>query len=171
MHFRTFITFDKSKAENSEIAREYVKTFLIEENFCNQGFFSNSPADWFVIGGRWSGELQDIDIYKKVMKMLKKKKDEHLYQKDLDSEENKKEIQKIWEKEGGKGINPLIRDNYNDNGYEDDAMVVTKTLYNKFLKELKGKETDNEHFWDLEYDCVDKKFIGNKWIVMVDYHN
>jgi len=171
MHYRSFMTFNKEKANNSEEARFYVRNFLEEEGFCSDGFFSSSIADWFVIGGRWSGKLQDIKIFDEVMKMLKKKKDEHIYTSDLDDEKTKKKIQKIWESKGGKGESSYTRNQYNTDGYEDDAMIVTKKLYDKFLKDYEGTETDGEHFWDLDYEEVSEKFIGTKYIVVCDYHN
>jgi len=172
MHFKALMTFKKENAKNSQEAREYVINYLENEGFCSSGYFSNSIADWFVIGGRWSGELQNIDIEKKIKKMLQKKgkpKDEFIYESDI--EENKKEIEKIWKDSGGKGECSWIRDNYKVDGYEDDAMIVNKEIYDKFLKEYEGDTSDGEYFWDLDYEEVDKEFIGNKWIVVVDYHS
>ena len=171
MHYRSFITFNKEIAENSQQAREYVTNYLEDEGFCSDGFFSNGVADWFVIGGRWSGELQGIEIIDDVRKLLKIKKDDYISSKDLENEDNKIKINKIWKDKGGKGENPYYRDNYNSIGYEDDAMIVTKEIYDKALKEFEKIETDGEHFWDLDYEEVSKEFIGNKWIVVVDYHN
>jgi|AntAceMinimDraft_18_1070375.scaffolds.fasta_scaffold81307_4 hypothetical protein len=172
MHFKTIITFDKEKAKNSEEARGYVYDFLTEEGFCNQGMFSSSPADWFNVGGRWSGELQDAEeFFKKANKVLGKKEKEYIYSSDLDKEENKQKLQKFWESLGKKGLNPYVRNQYEDFGYEDDAMILTKELYDKELKEFEGKYTDDEHFWDLEQEEVNKEFIKNKWIVIVDYHS
>jgi len=172
MHFKALFTFDKEKANNSQEAREFVHMFLENEGFCNSGYFSMSVADWFVIGGRWSGELQGIKIYDKVMKALgKTEKDFGISTSELADEEIKKKILKVWGDEGGVGLCPFYRDSYSEFGYEDDAVLVTKEIYDKFLKEYEGMETDNEHFWDLEYEDVSEKFIGNKWCCVVDYHN
>uniref|UniRef100_A0A6M3LVC4 Uncharacterized protein n=1 Tax=viral metagenome TaxID=1070528 RepID=A0A6M3LVC4_9ZZZZ len=171
MHHRAFITFKKENAENSEEARNYVLDFLTDEGFCIGGFFCCPIADWFVIGGRWSGELQNISIHKKIMEMLNKPEGEYLYSSDLEDEGNQIKIQKLWEKEGGKGINAYKRDQYENLGYDDDAMIVTEKIYNDFLKENEGTETNGESFWDLDYEEVNKDFINNKWIVVVDYHN
>jgi len=172
MHFKALFTFDKEKANNSQEAREFVHMFLENEGFCNSGYFSMSVADWFVIGGRWSGELQGIKIYDKVMKALgKTEKDFGISTSELADEEIKKKILKVWGDEGGVGLCPFYRDSYSEFGYEDDAVLVTKEIYDKFLKEYEGMETDNEHFWDLEYEDVSEKFIGNKYLVLVDYHN
>lgn len=172
IHYKAFFTFKKEIANTSEEARGYVIDFLTEQEFCSQGFFSQAPADWFVVGGRWSGELQNINIQDEVMKMLQDKgkpKEEHLYESDI--EKNKEEIQNIWKENKGEGVCPYLRDSYKDEGYEDDAMIITKEIYNKFLKEYEGDCSDGEGYWDLEQQEVNNDFIGNKWIVVVDYHN
>ena len=56
MHFRMFLTFNKDHATNPDEAKEYALRYLVDNNFANQnGRWGYSPADWFVIGGRWSG--------------------------------------------------------------------------------------------------------------------
>ena len=174
MHYKAIITFNKENAENSEEARTYAHQFLIDEGFCAESGRFNCPiGDWFVIGGRWSGCLSELDVegdlYEEVRKMLKIKKDDFLSTDDV--EKNKKKIQELWLKMGGKGLNPLGRNAYSDYGYDDDSAIVDKKIYDKLLKEHKGECDDGEHFWDLDYDEVSKDFIGNKWIVIVDYHN
>lgn len=58
MHHRYFVLTDKANAKTSLQARTYVESWLNEEGFAGEGTrFSSSFCDWFVIGGRWSGEL------------------------------------------------------------------------------------------------------------------
>ena len=58
MHFRFFVTFEKGAAKTSHEAREYVLYTLHEECFSySDGRWGGGMCDWFVIGGRWSGEL------------------------------------------------------------------------------------------------------------------
>ena len=57
MHYRFLVTFNKDEAETSEDARSYVTDYLHEHGFAGEGRWGGGLADWFVIGGRWSGEL------------------------------------------------------------------------------------------------------------------
>ena len=57
MHFRFLATCDRDTAETSEEARAYVLDTLLEEGFVGEGRWGGGLCDWFVIGGRWSGEL------------------------------------------------------------------------------------------------------------------
>ena len=61
MHIRLLVTFDKHHAKTSQQARDYVIDYLHTEHFCcGEGRWARGVADWFVIGGRWSGELSGI---------------------------------------------------------------------------------------------------------------
>lgn len=186
MHYSLMVTVGKDKAENSEEARNYVQSELEnDDSFVGEGGRFSSPiADWFVIGGRWSGHLAQQyltkDFFEEVKTQLKLGGDFGLSTKEV--EENKDKIQKVWESVGGKGENPYNRDSYNHGGFEDDAMIVDKTLYEKLLKEFEGEykggktwgdknEYFDLHFVDLDDEEVSKEFIGKKWIVVVDYHS
>lgn len=57
MHTRMLVTMPLSEADTSLEARKYVQDWLGEEGFCGNGRFGCGYADWFVIGGRWSGCL------------------------------------------------------------------------------------------------------------------
>src|SRR5205823_12102965 len=56
-HYRFLVTFDCERAASSDEAREHVYDTLMHEGFCGEGRWGGGLADWFVIGGRWSGEL------------------------------------------------------------------------------------------------------------------
>jgi len=131
MHQRLLVTFNKENAENSEEARSHAFTELEWDSSFVDG--SNSPnrfgsaiCDWFVIGGRWTGDLvgnklglEDMAIY----------------------------------------------------GNEEDAQIVTKEIYEKFLKEYEGEWHDSDaYFCDLDEDEVSEDFIDKKWIVVIDFH-
>ena len=68
------------------------------------------------------------------------------------------------------------RNEFRDYGYDDDAMVVTKELYNYYLKEYEGlafkidKESESLQFVDLNGKKVDSSYIGGKWLLIGDYH-
>lgn len=59
MHTRLLLTFAHRRAATSDEARAYAAERLEEDpSFVGEGGrFGSSIADWFVIGGRWSGEL------------------------------------------------------------------------------------------------------------------
>jgi hypothetical protein len=51
---------DKEQAEDSFQARAEANNWLEREGFSKQGFYCNGKADWFKVGGRWSGVLSGI---------------------------------------------------------------------------------------------------------------
>jgi hypothetical protein len=65
---------------------------------------------------------------------------------------------------------PYIRDTYKEDGYADDAMLLTQELYDALLKEYEGHD-ESEYHADLEYEPVLPAMIGKKWLVVVDYHS
>ena len=77
MHYRLFVTLDAKghKILNSEDARNKVYGMLHnDDSFCGEGGRFGSPVcDWFVIGGRWSGELPTVLIgHEKISKSANK---------------------------------------------------------------------------------------------------
>lgn len=72
-----FLTFSKNDAENSEDARDLATDFLNFNGFVgNDKKYSSGVADWFVIGGRWSGELTRIHLDKEKLKACNKEFEE-----------------------------------------------------------------------------------------------
>jgi len=67
--------FVKLKAENSKEARRKAYNLLEENNFAtdNQGFYGSSKADWYVVGGRWSGLFTDKKETEELIKPLLEK--------------------------------------------------------------------------------------------------
>jgi len=62
MHQLYFVYLEKEmKIKTSQEARNAAIENLNENNFadCDSGYFGSSKADWFVIGGRWSGILTE----------------------------------------------------------------------------------------------------------------
>jgi hypothetical protein len=182
MHFRFFVTFDKDCAPASDAAREYVYDALMEEGFCSQGRWGGGMADWFVIGGRWSGELSRHTWAKEITARMEALEQHHHVQvwgtfygdaeKERIQQELAKQFQQMWDAEAPAayvGI-PHIRDTYKDCGYADDAMLLTQERYDARLKEYEGTE-ESEYHADLEYEPVSPEMVGKKWLVVVDYHN
>ena len=54
-------------------------------------------------------------------------------------------------------------------GYDDDAMLVTPELYDRYLADHE-EYPDESRFADFEHEPVTRAFIGTKWLVVVDYH-
>jgi len=174
MHSLYYVIFNKENADTSEEARRYANSTLENENFAGgEGYWGGSKSDWYVIGGRWSGNLQTVqlkkDFYEEAKKQFAK---ENWGLTNVDIKDNKEEIQSVWEELGGTGTNPCDRDNYNHNGFDDDAQLLTPEL----LKALNKKEGDVEYFDADEYHEGFIKELTNdeikdKWIVVVDYHH
>jgi len=182
---------DKEKENN----RLYAHKKLSAEWFCSQNGYGY--ADWFVIGGRWSGFLtktlgktpvRDMDKFNEEMVDLKKR--------NLKGKELEKELKETNEW--------ICRDTYAPMGYNDDSMIISKELIRGFKgkeesrdnsmiisKELirgfkKGKEESQDKS-DWVKNCEFVEYVGNKKtfrtisslnkndigkvIVVVDYHN
>lgn len=184
MHHRLIVSFDKDEAKSSEEARSYVQNRLESDtSFLGEGGRFNSPiCDWFVIGGRWSGDLVirtlDKDFDEEVKKIVPKSHDFGYSTHEV--EENKDKFQKVWESLGQKSLNPYNRSSYDSLGQEDDAQIVNKKIYEKILKEYEDSEdgVSEKGEWgdisyvDLDYDNpTPETFIDKKWVVVVDYHS
>ena len=128
MHFRLLVT--TGNARSSLQAREQVYAGLLAQGFLiNPDLrWSGGIADWFLIGGRFSGDLAGIS-------------------------------DAAWQS----------RDRGARLGAEDDAMLVTDALYDRFLAPNE-EWSDEQSCIDLEYERLSRAFIGRKWLVVVDYH-
>ena len=171
MHQKAFVTLNRELANNSLEARTYADSYLVENGFITRERFCSGPGDWFVIGGRWSGELETqskgINFASRSRKMLKTG-----CITDKLAKKHKDKLQSLWEELGFNGKNPYLRNPYRQLGYEDDAKIVNTSLYRTLLKRYEGLYEDSEgKFWDLDADEVSVEFIGKKWIVVVDYHH
>jgi hypothetical protein len=65
---------------------------------------------------------------------------------------------------------PIQRDTYKEDGYEDDAMLLSQELYGNVLKEFAG-QSESEYHADLDDEPVASSMVGKKWVVVVDYHS
>ena len=190
-HQRLFLTFDKAEANTPEEALSHAQDLLENDSgFCNGdgSRFGGGVCDWFVIGGRWSGELNKAymdrkkyhrDIHKIIHPDCIEKGDNFFNKKKnyacwgFSEDELKKQdliLQAKWEAYGGKGKAEYLR-----GGYEhqpDDAMIVDEKIYDEFLKKYEGSCDDGEwYFADMNYTEVSREnYIGKKWIVVIDFH-
>lgn len=194
MHYRLLVTIPKDGIETSEEARQSVSEYLTNEGFCDQDKrFHKAPADWFVIGGRWSGCL-NVNI-EKFFEASKKFQVNEWGLTDKDIKQNTTELQKLWRDLGGKGLHPYERDGYRHNGSDDDAILLDTVAYDTFLKGYEGVkvekigdreyETKNgeygeywldAHKWhlgwiDTEHEALSSALVGTRWLVVVDYHS
>ena len=82
-----------------------------------------------------------------------------------------KQFQEMWDNKAPKAYQgiPIQRHAYKQDGFEDDAMLLTHEFYDGFLKEYEGR-TESEYHADLDYDEASPNMVGKKWIVVVDYH-
>lgn len=160
-----------------EVRRETLST-LQEQGFSAQEKFCSGPADWFVIGGRWSGELTKVFLNPLLWKVCLEaiQEENSLIH---DTEEERKRADKIFKKYFPKNLRliPLFRDSYKPLGFEDDAMIVDKNLWKKLIKDML-KECNDDYYKDsLIYleDSVsslnEKDVVDKMYAVVIDYHN
>jgi hypothetical protein len=177
MHYVFYATFNKDDAEASEEARSNVADYLNENGFIGEGRWSSGIADWFVIGGRWSGKLTRMLLEKEKLERVEQEFEEkHGWwtggKEHVTDEQRREQMKEMFDSEfpDFDGEFPYWRNQYELMGYDDDAMILTQELYDALLKEYEG-EDDGEHHADLDYDTISPDMIEKKWIVVVDYHN
>jgi hypothetical protein len=179
MHTLLLVTLSLANNGTSEEARHSAYSSLVEDtSFCGDGGrFGRPLADWFVLGGRWSGMLRDAALGQPYRDALKQEFPEFTsghFPSNL-IEQRTTALDQLWHRFGGTGKHPLSRSGYDHFGADDDAMLIDQILYDRFLKPHAGSATntqgDASDFADLEGEEVDESFIGRKWLVVVDYHN
>lgn len=189
MHYRMLVTINRDVAKTSEEARQYVSNFLDQDvSFVGGGRFGGGHADWFVVGGRWSGELSRATWVREVQAEAEKLEAEEKVRlrgfsyPDVEKAARQarltEKVEALYaeampEAYQGRGLS-YVRDRYVDPGYEDDAMIVSGELYDALLAGREGHDlvTDGVvvDFVDLDYEPLSRDFIGHKWLVVVDAH-
>jgi hypothetical protein len=182
MHYLYIVAVKKERDTEKENLLNEVRGQLEQEGFASEGgFWSGSKSDWFVMGGRWSGHLQEIklkDWHKKANELVKKGKKDTDFISQQDIDDNKDALQELWVSLGGKGQNPWNRDTYNHFGEEDDCMLLDQELY-KALKERNLNDTEVAIYTDgyIENEMLlkdwleDETVVNNYYLCVVDYHN
>jgi len=173
MSHHLYFTLSHDDLETSEEARQDATRTLEAGGFNNQeGYFSGGKCDWFLIGGRWSGELQEIelgiDFHKEAEKIKPPKYSAGYTIKEV--EDGKELFEELWKKLEGKGKNPFNRDRYKMNGYDDDAIKLTKEIIDNLKKRHPDVEVYTEEDGEIEVKDLDDKHLG-MWITVIDYHN
>lgn len=175
MHERLIVLLDhdKKKVSSSRQAREYVFSWLLEQGFVSQGMFAQGRADWFVIGGRWSGELTLFELNPIVRAALEEKLNEN-------PSMSRAKIERLFREffPQHKGPVPFssFRQHYNYLGADDDAKIVSKRLWDNLIKNLvkncKGDVLEDPLIYiggNVE-DLTEDKVVDKLWAVVVDYH-
>jgi len=179
MHHLMLTTLEMPDDHTSLAARIDVQNILQgDPSFGGDGGRFGSPlCDWFVIGGRWSGELKETLIgepYKTAFACEFPELAKGWYRPDL-VDKHRERLNELWHSFGGTGDSPLLRTRYDFLGCEDDAMLVDQALFDHFLAGHLGESIEIEGssgtFADLDNEAVDASFIGRKWLVVVDYHS
>lgn len=179
MHYQMLVTTSLPDIAASEEARWSVyDTLLHDESFFGTGGRFSSPlCDWFVIGGRWSGLLAKTLIGEKHRAAVVARFPETakgFWPKSL-IDAHRAEFDAIWRDHGGTGPSPYTRDSYMELGYPDDAMLLNRELYDALLVPYEGISTFDSRihceYLDLDDDPLQPDAIGQKWLVVVDYHS
>jgi hypothetical protein len=180
MQHLMLVTLSLPDGGNSDEARRSAFSQLIDDDsFVGDGGRFGCPlADWFVLGGRWSGFLRKTLLgqpYKDAFEQEFPELTKGYFPSSL-LEQHKAGLDQLWQRLGGTGAHPLSRSGYDNLGADDDAMLVEPVLYDHFLKPYAGctesiGDDKLPDFADLDGDEVDESFIGRKWLVIVDYHN
>ena len=179
MHVLMLVTLTMLPGETSAEARQRIHDELVnDDSFCGEGGRFGSPlCDWFEIGGRWSGHLRETlmgDAYEQRLQAILPQWSDRC------SPDRRKEraeaLSALWREFGGDGPSPLLRDDVCDVGYDDDAMPLDRTLYDKLLTTYAGASISHGddgscEYVDLDNEELDETFIGRKWIAVVDYHS
>jgi len=164
----------KDKTDQERVIA-YVYNHLVEEGFTQNGKWASGLADWFEIGGRWSGNL----IYYRLNPLLRKACEDKLHS--MESGWTEAQSKKVFKEffPHSKLKNPFFR-NLNILGgiFKDDAQIVDELLWNRLIyPEIKQC---NEVLEDPVYYTENRpgdmngltksKVVNKMWAVIVDYH-
>ena len=132
------------KASDKDEAKDKVQEFMVH-------YGDGDIWDWYVIGGRWSGTLnsKSKEFFVKAeehFKVVYPDKENPFLTKSM-VEEQHQALGDIWSVIGGKGLNPYVRNNYNDFGYDDDAIALSecKDVVIEWKKDI---ESEAETAWN-----------------------
>ena len=181
MHARLIALVDWRDDEASLDARMKAQDRLKQEGLVEGGgLFGPPPADWFVIGGRWSGCLTLARIGEHRLKAFWDAFDGNGLE-DKGSERHRARGEALFRGHFPE-MNcdpPMWRTSHRPYGYEDDAQVLDEAICG-FLKKL-GQypvAADIDRllrggcFVDLDdsHEQLTQEAIGRKWCVVVDFH-
>ncbi len=187
MHARLLVLWqDTDPDATSEKVRENVLETLIDDpGFCGEGSIIHPPVcDWLLIGGRWSGDLTrargeipepDLAHIEREMKSIRQMRAETgSIWSEMSQEEFEKKLAEIPEQRQ--------RHIHRPTGYEDDAQFLDIILWENEIAPLlkkKGVRVDGHLIYqndllavlDWEQEPLTEELIGQRWVVVVDYHH
>jgi hypothetical protein len=187
MHALLYVLCPKDGIPDSKSARGHVFHWLSDNGFTeNKGLFQHYYADWFVVGGRWSGELTSAQMDQEKLTALNKEFNEKFgfwISKDVSEEMRREQYRELTQKyfPDYKGFPWTFRDSYKEDGYEDDAQIVNRLIYYRIIKDNLLDQINQEKLWNggavIATDMNEKEFsrkpddlIDKYWAVVVDYH-
>jgi hypothetical protein len=170
MHYLYFVRLKKECADSAEKAMTLAQQELDRNGFCAEGYFVMSRCDWYAIGGRWSGILQELAAGFEFSDEVKKKfglPDNSILLPWV--REHGHELQALWESLGGSGRQPWAHIQYGKDE-ADDAMPITATMLEGLKKEYyrEAGVFDPAAFTEGPASELDESAIGD-WLVVVDY--
>jgi len=191
MHALLNVLVETDECETSEEARDYVDSWLVENGFSGEGsMFSCPPADWFVIGGRWSGEnlekLLNKIKYDGWQKRIEKRLPaalgpDHQKIEDRNNKLARRHFKMVFPGYLSKNDGaPGYRDGYASDGCEDDAMVVNERLWDKLIEPGLAIHDFHEGGSVIQIpdgpepkwnDFKKADIVGKYWNVIVDFHS
>lgn len=114
-----------TKASDRDEAVSQVESFL-------ENYGDGDVWDWYVIGGRWSGTLNTKakEFFVAAEKHFKQAypENEHPFLTSAMVQEQSTALGDIWSSIGGVGLNPYARDNYANEGSDDDAIPLNDCI-------------------------------------------
>lgn len=178
MHYLMLVTISLPAGATSDDARRKVFHALVcDDSFCGYGGrFGLALADWFEIGGRWSGYLAETAMGNAFREAIIARFPAMAanWQPDSLVSSHHGELDAIWQSHGGDGQSPYTRSSRGELGYPDDAMLLTRELYDALLADFEDStiDTDGDHcrYVDLDDQQLEPDAVGCKWLVVVDYH-
>jgi len=172
--------------KNSKEVRDKVQDYLYEEGFTDQREFCSGPSDGLAIGGRWSGVLTEYLFNPILWKACHDKLWEEKEKTGVNRWKSNVTLkQKAYARKmfndffpKYKGLLPFHRDSLCYFGEEDDAMIVTKLLWTRFIKKL-VRDSEGDFYQDpIIYlqgsvidECKEEDVVNKMYAVVVDYHN
>ena len=158
-----------TKAEDREDAQSKADEFM-------EGYGEGRVWDWYVIGGRWSGSLNENDMKFNVLVKEKYPIEEgHFGYTDRFIKENREGLQELWESLGETSTNPYTRDQYNHEGAEDDikplneCLVVVKDWQKGHEDELKRCEEQIAEYHKRNDRGMEGHLLVTKGNLMAEY--
>ena len=196
MHARMIGLLDVVEAATPEVAARKVSSILELEGFAgHSGLFCSSPADWFEVGGRFSGDLVRVYFNEEKMKEAERKiREEGLDLMTRDEEEERQHLQRICQifeeafpHASDQEIFALARpyswrssSDPAKQGTQADAQIMNACLWYSVVSKLKQYPIDctRDELWQGEgcvylsdpWEPISEDLIGKVWTVVIDFH-